>query len=123
MSNAETAKQPSREQSLAQRVETARRVTPRVDIFENDQEYLLLADVPGVSAETLRVQFEPPELVIEGDRKVDGGSPVRYARAFQLDERIDPEGITAELKHGVLRLKLAKSKASQARRIQVKATA
>jgi len=119
MSNPELAKQPSREQSFAQSVEPARRVTPRVDIFENDREYLLLADVPGVSAETLRVQFEPPELVIEGDRKVEDGTAVRYTRAFQLDERIDPEGITAELKHGVLRLKLAKSKASQARRIQV----
>jgi HSP20 family molecular chaperone IbpA len=123
MSNVELAKETSREQSVAQRVETARRVTPRVDIFENDREYLLLADVPGVSAETLRVQFEPPELVIEGDRKVDEGPPVRYTRAFRLDERIDPEGITAELKHGVLRLKLAKSKASQARRIQVKPAA
>jgi len=83
----------------------------------------LLADVPGVSVETLRVQFEPPELVIEGDRPADDGHSVRYARAFHLDDRIDPEGITAELKHGVLRLKLAKSKASQARHIQVKATA
>jgi HSP20 family protein len=123
MSNPELAKQPSREQSLAQRVEPTRRVTPRVDILENDREYLLLADVPGVSAETLRIQFEPPELVIEGDRKVEDGTTMRYTRAFQLDERIDPEGITAELKHGVLRLRLGKSKASQARRIQVKSAA
>jgi len=116
MSNTELAKQPTREHA-------ARRVTPRVDIFENEQEYLLLADVPGVSAETLHVQFEPPELVIEGDRNADDGQPVRYARAFQVGERIDPEGITAELKHGVLRLQLAKSKASQPRRIEVKAPA
>jgi HSP20 family molecular chaperone IbpA len=114
MSNLELAKQ---------RVEPARRVTPRVDIFENEKEYVLFADVPGVSAETLRVQFEPPELVIEGDRKFGDGSTVRYRRAFQLDERIDLDGITAELKHGVLRLRLAKSKASQARRIEVKAAA
>jgi len=122
MSNLEPAKQP-REQSQAQHVEPVRRVTPRVDIFENDQEYLLFADVPGVSAETLRVEFEPPELVLEGDRKVGNGPTVRYTRAFQLDERIDPEAITAELKHGVLRVKLAKSKATQARRIQVRSAA
>ena len=121
MSNLELAKQPT--EAPAQPVEPVRRVTPRVDIFENDREYLLFADVPGVSAETLRVQFEPPELVIEGDRKFGDGSAVRYRRAFQLDERIDPEGITAELKHGVLRLRLAKSKALQARRIEVKRAA
>jgi HSP20 family protein len=99
------------------------RVTPRVDIFENDHEYLLLADVPGVSAEGLRVQFEPPELVIEGDRKLEGGAVVRYARAFQVDDRVDPEGITAELKDGVLRLALAKSAASRPRRIEVRPAA
>ncbi len=121
MSNLEVAKQPT--EAVTRRVPPVRRVTPRVDIFENDQEYLLFADVPGVSTEALQVQFEPPELVIEGDRKFGDGSTVRYRRAFQLDERIDSDAITAELRDGVLRLRLAKSKASQPRRIQVKGAA
>lgn len=35
---------------------------PRVDIYENDQELLLLADMPGVGSEQLKLAFEPPEL-------------------------------------------------------------
>jgi HSP20 family protein len=116
MANPEPTTQPSREHSSAHRVETKYRVTPRIDIFENDSEYLLLADLPGVAAESLRVRLEPPELVIEGDRTVAGGPTVRYVRTVRLVQRIDPEGIAAVFKHGVLRVRLTK----RARRIQVR---
>jgi len=94
-------------------------LAPRVDIYENKEELLLLADLPGVELEGLSVRFDPPELRIEG-RQAGVEPPVLFARAFELDERIDPNSIAAELKHGVLRLQLKKSESFKPRTITVR---
>ncbi|HEY3233549.1 MAG TPA: Hsp20/alpha crystallin family protein [Polyangiaceae bacterium] len=91
--------------------------TPRVDIYENDQELLLLADLPGVDPDGLSVRFDPPELRIEGRQE---NHAVVFTRAFELDQRIDPDNIHAELKHGVLRLHLKKSESFKPKKIPVK---
>ena len=108
---------------LAQAQPNLRQLTPPVDIYENDSEYLVIADLPGVSPEAARVQYEPPELVIQGDRPANGAPAVRYARTFQLDSTIDPEAITAELVGGVLRVRLPKKAAARPRKIAVRSAA
>jgi len=123
MANQSINRHPEANTPLAQPSQDVQRLTPPVDIYENDAEYLVLADLPGVSAEALRVQYEPPELVIEGDRRANGAAAVRYARAFEFDRNIDPQGITAELSGGVLRVKLPKNAAARPRKITVRAAA
>jgi len=108
---------------LAQAQANVRQLTPAVDIYENEREYLVMADLPGVSPEALHVQYEPPELVIQGDRPANGVPAIRYARAFQLDSSIDPEGISAELVGGVLRVRLPKKAAARPRKIAVRSGA
>lgn len=99
----------------------AREVALPVDIYEGTDELLLLADLPGVEPEGLNVSFDAPELRIEGRRGTGEGASV-YTRTFRVSEQIDPNGISAELSAGVLKLRLAKAAQSKPRKIQVRAS-
>jgi len=103
--------------------------TPRVDIFETDEELLLYADVPGVRPEDLDVRYEHGELTIHGkvQPRYEGSDFIwneyevgDWYRVFSLSEEIDAEKISAELKNGVLVLHLPKVAEAQPKRIQVK---
>ena len=98
----------------------AREVPLPVDIFEGTDELLLMADLPGVEPEGLSVSFEAPELRIEGRRGMGDASTV-YNRTFRVSEQIDPNGISAELSAGVLKLRLAKAAHTKPRKIEVRA--
>ena len=99
----------------------AREVPLPVDIYEGAEELLLLADLPGVEPDGLSVSFEAPELKIEGRRGSGEGATV-YARTFRVSEQIDPNGISAELAAGVLKLRLAKAAHTKPRKIEVRAS-
>lgn len=95
-------------------------LTPRVDIYENEQELLVVADLPGVSHEGLKLSIEPPELRLEGTRA--GETQVGFYRAFTIDERIAAAEVSAELKHGVLTVHLPKVQSLKPRQIPIRAT-
>lgn len=105
---------------------------PRVDVFENAQEYLVVADVPGVAKDGVDVRFESGELRIEARRAPTESSEAQilgeeyrtgdYRRAFAMPDGIDADKIEAELAHGVLRVHLPKSAAKRPRRIDVRAS-
>lgn len=97
----------------------AREVPLAVDIYEGNDELLLFADLPGVEPGGLNVSYEASELRIEGRRGGDDG--VVYSRAFRVSEQIDPNGISAELTAGVLKLRLAKAAHTKPRKIEVRA--
>jgi HSP20 family molecular chaperone IbpA len=107
----------------------APRVVPPCDIYESQDEVLVVADLPGVSAESLEIHLEGGELTVIGRRDVrlDQGAVVgteyrscEFERRFTVPGGIDAERIHAELKHGVLVLHLPKSEALRPRRIEVK---
>jgi HSP20 family protein len=99
----------------------ARQVLLPVDIYEGPDALLLLADLPGVEPAGLTVNFEAPELRIEG-RRGSGETAAVYTRTFRVSEQIDPSGISAELSAGVLRLRLAKAAHTKPRKIEVRAS-
>ena len=109
--------QPEKEQSL-EHTRTLHELVPAVDIFENEQELLVVADVPGVSPEGLELRIEPPELRIKGTPAVDDGTV--YYRAFRIDERIASERVSAELKDGVLTVHLPKVEKARPRKVDVR---
>jgi HSP20 family protein len=94
-----------------------------VDVREDAQGVTLLADMPGVKREDLRLQVDADTLRIEGDVSAHGASgnrpATRYQRAFALSKQLDAQQVTAELHHGVLRVRIAKAASAQARRINV----
>ena len=102
--------------------------TPAVDIYENDDEILLHADMPGVVKEDIVVDIDNGTLSISGVRKLETEkaatyeefSDVEYVRSFSVPQTIDVEKVEAELKNGVLRLHLPKSEAAKPRQIEIK---
>lgn len=104
------------------RANGTRRLAPPVDIFENPEGFLILADLPGVEAEGLSVEYNPPELHVAGRTTPSAAAlPVTYERRFELGTGVDPAAISAELKDGVLRIELKKSEKLRPRRIEVRA--
>jgi HSP20 family protein len=114
-------------QSLAQSDRPT--VIPACDIYENKEEVLLLADLPGVPAEALKINLDDDELTLEAHRDLAAeGSPLRseyracdYRRSFVVPAGIDAGKIAAELKDGILHLHLPKSDQVKPRQISVRA--
>ena len=102
--------------------------TPPVDIYENESELLLVADIAGVCKEDLSINFKDSVLTLEGcrDLEVPGSNQqtsfecLEYRRTFSIPAGIDAEAINADLKNGVLRLHLPKSAAMMRHQIEVK---
>lgn len=95
----------------------------RIDVYENENELLLLADLPGVAADGLDVRVDNGELTIEGRRGEKGAAPAEaYRRVFALDDAgFELDKIAARQNNGVLELRLPKAPQKRARKIDVKA--
>ena len=102
---------------------------PPVDVVEDSAGITLYADLPGVSREALHVRVEDDTLFIEGDLalKIPEGMESshaevglsRYRRVFTLSKELDADKVSAELKQGVLKLRIPKAEHAQPKRIQV----
>ncbi|MBF0119095.1 MAG: Hsp20/alpha crystallin family protein [Desulfobacterales bacterium] len=107
------------------------RFTPAVDIFETEKEITVLADMPGVKVNDLTIDLRDNVLTLEGDVAPFEGPDEKdvmiefevgkYWRQFTISEVIDQSKIDANLKNGVLRLRLPKVEKAQPRKITVKA--
>jgi len=95
---------------------------PPVDIFESPDEYLLVADMPGVDPSKITVRLDQDTLVVEGDSAVAGFDPLRYRRAFRVMRGLEPEAVKADYKLGVLTVHLPKPASHKPRRITVTAS-
>ena len=105
-------------------------LTPRVDLLEDKEGVTLLLDLPGVSEGGLDLTVERGVLTVLGRRQLvaPNGTELRhsefsegvYRRSFTLSEELDGEKVDAELKHGVLSLRIPKSERGKPKRIQIK---
>lgn len=97
------------------------------DIFENEEGYLLRADLPGVQRGDVDIHFERKELTVrarrerptEGERLVGEFGDTSFERSFRLPESIDGNAIRAELEAGVLTLTLPKAPEVRPRKIAI----
>jgi len=96
--------------------------TPLVDIIEDNNEYLVKAELPELKKEEVKVNVENGELTISGERKSEKESKdeneIRvesfrgtFTRSFSLPDDIDPKGIRAESKDGVLKVHIPRTAA------------
>jgi len=107
----------------------ARLFQPQTDIFETSEALTLVLEMPGVDKGSVEVKVENDVLNIEGRvdfSKYEGLQPLyteynvgHYARSFRLSSKIEQEGISAELKDGVMTLVLPKAEKARARKIKV----
>lgn len=103
---------------------------PRVDIKEEADRFLILADLPGIDPEEVEVLMDKGILSIKGERKSEAAEQSerfsrierRYGsfhRRFALPDTADAEGITAHGRNGVLEIAIPKRAEASPRRIQV----
>jgi HSP20 family molecular chaperone IbpA len=105
-------------------------IRPRVDVFENEHELLVVADVPGAAKDAIDIRLEGGELRLEarraagpqGQALAEEYRSADYRRAFAMPEGIDAEKIEAVLTNGVLTVHLPKASAKRPRRIDVRTT-
>lgn len=115
----------------AERTRARKAYVPRADIFETDNEVIVVADMPGVDEKSVDITLEKNVLSING--YVEWAQPENYSlayaeyevgdyfRRFTLSDEVDQDNIQATVKNGVLRLHLPKAGPAQARKITVKA--
>lgn len=107
-------------------------IRPSVDIREDDEGITLCADMPGVSRDRLELRVEANTLILEGSAHLDlpGNAEALYAdvrsstyrRTFALSSELETDKIEANLKDGVLTVRIPKRRERRPRRIEVRAT-
>ncbi|HMY15300.1 MAG TPA: Hsp20/alpha crystallin family protein [Polyangium sp.] len=125
--NTETTQAKKREPIAREGRRTA---APAVDVYENKEEVLLVADMPGVRPDDIVIRFERGELTLSGRRATgpEGAmlaAEYRFAdfqRTFTVPQSIQADAIHAEVAHGVLKIHLPKVSAQKPRQIPVKAS-
>jgi HSP20 family molecular chaperone IbpA len=122
-----TAPAATREEATSVRQEAA--LLPPVDVVEDATGITLYADLPGVPRDKLDLRVEGDQLNIEAELALalpQGMTPshaevsrARYRRAFTLSKELDADKVSAELSHGVLRVRIPKAEHAQPRKISV----
>lgn len=126
--NAPGAREAAAQGEAAPRNETA--LIPPVDVVEDASGITLRADLPGVPKDKLSLQVEADTLTIEGEVGIpmpEGIEPTyaevsvpRFRRVFTLSKELDAGKVSAELKAGVLTLRIPKAEHAQPRRIDIR---
>ena len=118
-------------QGAADSTPDTRALVPRVDVFEDEAGITLLADLPGVPKDKLELRIDGDRLLIEGvvttvmppqlqSVHAEVRLP-RYRRTFTLSRELDAGRIEANVKDGVLTLRIPRQEHARARRIEVRA--
>jgi len=103
---------------------------PTVDIYENKDQIVLEAELPGMNREDFELSIENNVLTLRGERRFEKRdesdnyhrverSYGSFTRSFTLPQTVSPENVAAEYKNGVLRVVLQKREEVKARRIEI----
>ena len=106
---------------------------PTVDIYENKDQIVLEAELPGMKQEDFDLSIENNIITLRGERKFEKTEETdnyhrversygAFTRSFTLPQTVSAEGATAEYNNGVLRVTLPKREETKARRIEVTGT-
>ena len=109
--------------------ESAVTIQPLADVFERENDYQIILDLPGVSNDAIDVQVLDSRLTVRAECDLAAGRPeverphaqVKYKRSFKLSRAVDQSAMEASLNSGVLTIAIPKSAESQPRKIEVSA--
>ena len=107
-----------------------RRWVPAMDLVESGDEFVLRADLPGMSEEDIQIEFEEGTLTVSGERKAeheerDEGfhrverSFGHFRRSLTLPEGVDAEAIEAHFDKGVLEVRIPKPEQRKPRKVAI----
>ena len=104
---------------------------PAVELRENEKEFQLVAEVPGVAKENMKISCEDGLLTIHGERSgrnLPKGARLihretisdTFARSFRLPAEVDETRISAQLADGILRISMPKAESALPREIEIR---
>jgi HSP20 family protein len=107
-----------------------RRWVPSMDLVETEDHFVLRADLPGMSEEDIKIEYEDGTLTVAGERKAEhedkneGYYRVErafgsFSRSLSLPKGIDAEAVTANFDRGVLEVRIPKPEERKPRRIEI----
>ena len=105
-------------------LETSSRWVPAVDVIEEQDSYVLKADLPGIEPKDIEITYKENALTIKGERSEeseterDGYQRIErshgeFQRVFHMPENIDVDNISAKNEHGVLVVRIPKQEKAQ----------
>jgi len=105
-------------------------VRPAIDLTEKENEYVLEAEIPGVSEDDIGISFRNNMLILRGQKEKTTESEAedeyhrermygRFERSIRFDSEVDEENIEAEYENGVLTIRLPKTRESMHKEIPV----
>ncbi len=112
-------------------VGNGRRWIPAMDLVESGDEFVLRADLPGLSEGDVNIELEDNVLTISGERKTEheerkGGyyrverSSGKFSRSLSLPEGVDPEAVNASFENGVLEVRIPKPEQRKPHKVAIK---
>ena len=107
-----------------------RRWVPAMDLVETGEQFLLRADLPGMSEEDIEIELEDGTLTVSGERKSEHESKGEgyhrverafgaFSRSLTLPQGVDPAAVTASFDRGVLEVSIPKPEERKPRRIEI----
>jgi len=107
------------------------KMTPRVDMYEEDKEVIVKAELPGIRKKDMDIRLDGDVLTIKAEKKEEKETKEdtyhtkerhfgQYVRYITLPARVDAEKVTATLKKGLLQVRLPKAEGSGAKQIEIK---
>ena len=103
---------------------------PAVDIFENENELVLTAEIPGIDEKDIEIKIEDNTLTLKGERKFEKETKEEnyhriersygsFYRAFTLPNYVDPEKVQAQHENGVLKISMPKREEVKPRTVKI----
>lgn len=104
--------------------------TPATDIYETQEEYVFRLELPGIRKEEIKVEFNGETLNISGERKEEKDVKKEsyhrlerccgtFKRSFSIPKNVDGSKITAQMKDGILELRVPKVEESKTKAIPI----
>ena len=107
-------------------------MTPRVDMYEEDNQVIVKAELPGIAKKDIDISLEDDVLTIKAEKKEETEEGEKetthytrerrfgqYVRRMTLPGKVDAENVTATLKKGVLEIKLPRAEEPEAKQIEI----
>jgi len=106
--------------------------TPAVDVRENENEYVISADVPGLEKDDLEVSISEGRVIISGEKREEKKKEAEdylsmersygsFRRTIPLPSSVDEDSVEAQFKNGVLQVRLPKTEQARGKRVDVRA--
>ena len=108
----------------------ARRWSPAMDLLETDEQFVLRADLPGMTENDVSIELEDNGLTVSGERKTEREDKREgfyrmerafgtFSRSLTLPKGVDPEAVSAQFDRGVLEVRIPKPEQRKPRRIAI----